>query len=170
VILRARTDMWWDAGRWRAILLGAVPDPREDRSINWHAPFLHWLDNHEEARVGDVWVFRQRPTGPSVVTTYIPPEGGNSHWPVTHYGLVCPVETCKAGVHVWHHAHDCPAGETFGADCKRGPGRYSCWEWTGSVAAGDLSATPSLQVLAEIEGRKLDTCGFHGFLKAGILA
>jgi hypothetical protein len=38
----------------------------------------------------------------------------------------------------------------------------SCWTWTGSPEAGDLSATPSLAVVGE--------CGFHGFLRGGVLA
>jgi hypothetical protein len=155
--LRQRTDLWWDAGRWRAILLGAVPDPRLDPSVKWHQPFLHYLDDHEEAKIGDVWVFRTCPTGPKIRTTYQLPTADDAHWPVTHYGLVCPVPNCQAGVHVWHHAYDCPAGDTFGADCKRAaaatPGgstirkRGSCWDWTGSVEGGDLTASPSLQVI-----------------------
>lgn len=172
MILRLRHDEWHDAGRWRAILLGAVPDPREDHTIRWDPEFLSWLDHHDEAKVGDVWAFRTKPSGPNVVTSYhdVTADGLRSHWPVTHFGLVCPIETCHEGVHVWHHAYNCKARDTFGADCKRGKGRGSCWDWSGSIESNDLSANPSLEIKTEIDGRRLNTCGFHGHLKAGVLS
>lgn len=179
VILRARHDAWHDAGRWRAILLGAVPDPRLDRSVSWDPRFLTWLDRHDEARPGDVWTFRRRPTGPEIVHAYGEVRRDTAHWPVTHYGVVCPAEHCAYGVHVWAHAFDCPAREDFRGVCKRGAGRPSCWDWSGSVAGHDLTANPSLQILATkdkatgleypAEDRR-QTCRFHGWLRQGVVA
>jgi hypothetical protein len=177
--LRARYDSWHDAGRWRAILLGAVPDPRLDRSIRWDADFLSYLDRHDEARPGDVWIFRRRPAGPNVSYSYREPTPMDAHWPVAGYGLVCPIESCRYGVHAWEHAHNCPANDTFGADCKRGAGRISCWDWSGSIEGGDLTANPSLQVLpskdpvTDVEYPPEDprqSCRFHGWLRAGVVA
>lgn len=169
--LRLRADAWHDAGRLRAIRLGAVPDPRSQPSVRWDPGWLEFVASGEPARVGDVWAFRQRPDGPHVVLSY---GGSHPEWPLACYALVCPVERCKEGAHCWHHAYDCAAGTTRGAACKRGAGRLSCWDWSGSVEAGTLSAQPSLQVCTEVEraGKKvrLDTCGFHGFLTGGVLA
>lgn len=164
--LRLRTDNWHDAGRWRAILLHAAPDPRTDSNVKWAQGWPDWIDSHEAAQPGDVWRMRQRPFGPLVALTENEKE---PTWWTVGYALVCPVITCREGVHPWIHAHDCPAGSLWGADCKRGAGRRSCWDWTGSVEHHDLTAAPSLQVLSEKDGRKLDTCGFHGYLRSGVL-
>jgi hypothetical protein len=175
-ILRLRTDEWYDAGAWRAILLGARPDPREDPSIKWHPPFLHFLDDHDEATPGDVWEVRRGTDGQGHLVL----AHGTTHedWPVTGYGLVCPIETCRDGVHTWTHAHNCPARESYGGRCKRGVGRLSCWDWTGSIEHHDLTASPSLQILPSKDAKGVpypsgdtrQTCEFHGWLKAGILA
>lgn len=147
--------------------------------MRWDPSFLSWLDRHEEAKVGDVWTFRRRPTGPGVVSTYRERDSETWHWPVTHYGLVCPVETCEYGVHVWDHAHNCPARETFGVDCRRGARRTSCWDWTGTIEQSDLTASPSLQILPIKPTPVLathpvqvtrQTCQFHGKLLHGLLA
>ncbi len=170
-VLRLRTDSWRDAGKWRAILLHAAEDPRVPSNIKWAQGWPDWHDTHEEAKVGDVWRLRQRPFGPHVVLTETEHE---ATWWTIGYALVCPVEKCRDGVHSWTHAYNCPALGHWGVDCKRGAGRWSCWDWTGSVEAGDLTAAPSLHVLSEIErdGKtvKLDTCGFHGYLRAGVVA
>lgn len=79
------------------------------------------------------------------------------------YALTCPRAECDQGVHDWTHAYDC--GYWPDRECKAGPGRTSCWEWTGSPEAGDLTASPSLHCVAERGG-----CGFHGWLKNGVLA
>lgn len=158
VILRRRSDDWRDAGRWRAILLGAVPDPRLDRMVRWDPDFLAWIDTHDAALVGDVWEVRRGQVNGHLAHSH----NGDRDWAVGGYALVCPVESCTYGVHSWTHAFDCPARETFGGRCKRGEGRQSCWDWTGSVEDHDLTADPSLQVLK--------ACLFHGHLRQGVLA
>ena len=168
--LRLRTDDWRDAGKWRAVLLGAAPDPRQHPETRWAAGWPEWLESHEEAKPGDVWPIKESPDGltPSrrgqfIITSSRP----DLDWPVTHYALVCPVLSCPDGVHAWHHAYDCEAGDTFGAACKRGPGRHSCWDWSGSIEGGNLTAAPSLQVLlSDPPGR---TCAYHGFLREGVM-
>lgn len=166
--VRLRTDNWHDAGRWRAILLHAVPDPRIPSNVKWSQGWPEWHDTHEEAKLGDVWRIRQRPFGPTIGLTET--ERQPTWWTVG-YALVCPVESCHEGVHSWVHAHNCPAGSTWGAQCKRGPERRSCWDWSGSVEAGDLTAAPSLQVLPcpDAAGNPT-TCAFHGFLTRGVIA
>lgn len=164
--LRLRTDEWHTAGAWRAVLLGAAPDPRADPH-RWARHFTTWLEEgHEEAKVGDVWRLRRCPTGPHIVQGYAE---NHLDWPVSHYALVCPVATCADGVHGWAHAYDCPAGDHFGAECKVGPGRLSCWTWTGSIEAGTLTASPSLHILPA-SAPTFKTCEFHGFLTNGVLA
>jgi hypothetical protein len=165
--LRLRTDNWHDAGHWRAILLGAAEDPRKDPS-RWDRLWPQWIESHEEAKVGDVWRIRQQPHGPHVSYGY-----GESHpdWPISGYALVCPVSTCREGAHMWLHAYDCPAGSKWGQPCKRGPNRWSCWDWSGSVEAGDLTAAPSLMILPCPNAQGVPTtCQFHGFLTRGVLA
>lgn len=176
-VMRARYDNYRDAGRWRAIVLGAVPDPREDRSVSWDPGFLSFLDRHDEAKEGDVWVFRLKPAGPHVTATWRAVDAETAHWPVSHYGLVCPAKNCRYGVHVWDHAYNCPAREVWGADCKRGGKRLSCWDWTGTIEAHTLTADPSLHILPVKD--KSDqpypaddlrqTCQWHGWLKKGAM-
>lgn len=164
--LRLRHDSWRDAGKWRAILLGAVPDPRKEPH-RYDELWPAWIQTHDEAKVGDVWRIQQRPFGPHIVYSY---RGNDPTWPVSHYALVCPVRTCPDGIHMWAHAYNCPALSTFGAPCKRGAGRLSCWDWTGSVESGTLTAQPSLQVLpCPDKSGKPTTCQFHGYLREGVL-
>jgi hypothetical protein len=161
--LRLRTDDWRDAGRWRAIVLGAVPDPRQHPETRWVEGWTTWLERNEPARPGDVWRVRQNPAGPNVMLS----SGERYDWPIACYVLVCPLPRCPDGAHQWHHAYDCSAGDTYGAACKRGPGRLSCWDWSGSIEAGNLNAAPSLQVLpSDPPGL---TCEYHGFLRQGVM-
>lgn len=168
--MRLRTDDWHDAGRWRAVLLGANEDPRQNPSA-YEPGWADWLETHEPAKPGDVWAIRQnlRPGTTAVMLSWTGDRNGE-HWPVVAYALTCPVPRCPEGAHVWHHAHDCPAGSRLDRPCKRTTDddrpRYSCWDWTGSPLDGSLAAAPSLQVLAS-NGK---TCEFHGFLRAGVLA
>ena len=168
--LRLRSDNWRDAGFWRAVLLGAAKDPRQHPETRWSPGWTEWLLTNTEARVGDVWPIRESPDGmtpegrgPFVLTTC----RTDVDWPVTHYALVCPKHLCPDGVHAWHHAYDCPAGDTFGAPCKVGAGRRSCWNWSGSIEEGNLTAAPSLQVLPSDPPGK--TCEYHGFLQQGVM-
>lgn len=163
--LRLRTDANWnDAGKWRSILLGASPDPREHPETRWVEGWTTWLLRHEPARPGDVWRIRQDPVGPHVTLAW---SENRPAWPVACYALVCPKERCPEGVHEWHHAYDCEAGTRLSAACKRGAGRLSCWDWSGSIEGGDLTASPSLQVLASKPPGK--TCEYHGFLRQGVM-
>lgn len=91
-----------------------------------------------EAEPGDVWRTRE----------------GSADGPVIGYGLTCPNERCDQGMHIWTHAYDCT---------DRTPG-HSCWTWTGSPETDDLTATPSLHVMAELGG-----CGWHGWLRDGVM-
>lgn len=117
------------------------------------------------AALGDVWVIR-------AVT---PPEGeteGAFPWtsahesegPILGYAMTCPNEACRFGVHDWVWASNCSSRRANGT-CEHSDARRSCWNWTGSVEAGDLSAQPSLFSPADSGG-----CGFHGFLTNGVLA
>lgn len=159
--MRLRVDSWWEAGRKRAVLLGAVPDPRQDDSKNWAA---HWLaclndDSFEPAMPGDVWEVRQSPDEPGVISYH---SADRQDWLLTGYGLWCPNEKCHEGMHSWTHAHDCPARFHDDGLCKTGEkqGVQSCWIWSGSIEAGDLTASPSLFIDDA-------SCGWHGFLQQG---
>lgn len=70
------------------------------------------------------------------------------------YCLTCPNAACIEGIHCWTHVRDCSQ--------RKDPSHLSCWTWTGSPEAGDLTAQPSLHVVAEWGG-----CGWHGWLRAG---
>lgn len=107
----------------------------------------HWTETEDEravpsAKEGDVWALADR----------------------TGYWLTCPRENCDQGVHLWHHGVDCP---THGVTTPEHP---SCWTWTGSPEDGTLTANPSLQVLTTANGQPTHGCGFHGWLKNGVLA
>lgn len=88
------------------------------------------------ADLGDVWVLHNR-------------NGG-----VTGYALTCPNQACPQGVHPWDHAYNCPV--------RSEPDAPPCWTWTGSIEEGNLTASPSLHVMAELGG-----CGWHGWLRDG---
>lgn len=176
--LQLRTDEWHTAGAWRAILLGATPDPRRDAPEHWAPDFLEWVKHNRPAEVGDVWEVRQKPSGPHIIYASGPLRPETATWPVSHYALVCPVTSCRDGVHPWAHAYNCPAGDTNGADCKIGAGRLSCWDWTGTVGDHNLTANPSLMILPTKDAAGVaypasdprQTCRFHGFLRNGVLA
>lgn len=142
--MRLRSDSLHVAGWKRAHdLRGCACEGADlDSESYGHVSHLAEYAGVEPAREGDVWVgrgFRGEAVG---------------------YGLTCPEPTCAEGAHVWTHAFDCPAGRSPDAACKTGGA--GCWTWTGSPAEGDLSAAPSLHVLASRGG-----CGWHGWLRAG---
>lgn len=183
--MRLRTDSCWDAFAKRAVLLGTRPDPRGVRRITfpdrrpgragppritrWAPEYVAMVrdDGFEPARDGDVWrirghaELRGRADDGSLFTSMIN-SWGEDHptWPVIGYGLTCPNRACLEGGHRWTHAHDCRG--LYGEPCKAGPGRLSCWEWTGSPEDGNLSASPSLFI-------DWDGCGWHGFLTSGAM-
>jgi hypothetical protein len=151
--VRIRTDSWWEAGRKRAVLLGAVPDPLADAETDWDPDWLEFMRSGDEAKPGDVWVVRSTGHG----RTYRADQGDAG--PIVGYGLVCPAEHCSSGVHIWDHASDCP-GRYQGGVCKNGgPG---CWTWTGRPEDDTLTGNPSLLIRAEGGG-----CGWHGYLRDG---
>lgn len=92
--------------------------------------------NIEAAQLGDVW------------------EIHNQAGAIVGYGLTCPNVRCDQGAHAWDHAFDCPI--------RYQPDAPGCWTWSGSVADGTLTASPSLHVLEERGG-----CGWHGWLRDG---
>jgi hypothetical protein len=154
--LRRREDFWWEAGKKRAILLGAIADPREDDATHWDPEYLAMLSDPERqpAIPGDVWEVRLDPNDKRRQSYR---REGCEDWQVIGYGLVCPNEACDYGIHVWTHASDCKA--PYGQEgCKRN--QPSCWTWTGSIEGGDLTASPSLFA-------KSKECGWHGFLQQG---
>lgn len=152
--LRRREDSWWDAGRKRAVRLGASPDPATDHERNWADHFLKMLANREfeEAKPGDVWEVRQDPRDGRTQTVRLDPA-----WTVIGYVLTCPNEQCSEGVHQWTHARDCKAPFE---NCKNGG--PSCWNWEGTIEDGDLTGNPSLWASADLGG-----CGWHGYLRHG---
>lgn len=155
--LRRRIGDWWYAGMKRAVLLGAVEDPRQTPDKNWHGEYLDKLndDSFEEAKVGDVWIVRGGMEDEHRVFVH---GDGHEDWPIIGYGLWCPNERCQHGVHLWTHASDCNARYGDVSTCKTGG--LSCWRWSGSIEGGDLTAQPSLFANHE-------SCGWHGFLTAG---
>lgn len=162
--MRLRNTSPWDAGNKRAIELGAIPDPRTDTSgTNWSADYLLQLEATEAARAGDCWRIRRDPEDGRRWTWTDAYDDGRTSWPIIGYWLTCPLPHCTDGVHGWTHAYNCPARDDAANQCKQGEGRLSCWDWTGSPEAGDLTASPSLQMLPP-------SCEFHGFLRNGVLA
>lgn len=137
VRLRARTDCSWvDADTRLTIDRGVRDDglvtPRE-------RAFITGLDPIEP---GDAW-----PISWSM--------GGHAG-----YAIVCP--RCRQ-VHTWTLARNC-GFDVVNGQCghKRDGGKGSCWTWTGDLAAGTLTADPSL-----LNGDP--ECGWHGWLKNGEL-
>lgn len=93
------------------------------------------------AMPGDVWYsYTRSPNGV-----------GKRH---TGYALTCPNSNCKQGVHHWDHGWNCRL--------RFDPDHNSCWRWAGSAEMGNLTASPSLHVLASRGG-----CGWHGHLMNG---
>jgi hypothetical protein len=107
---------------------------------------------------------------------------GGTQWPegqgpIAGYEICCI--KCKHN-HAWCTSTNCQprvpwsvswvdseTGETrtsSGTKCLH-EGVGSCWQWTGSPEAGDLTASPSLWSVLEKGG-----CGYHGFLQNGILS
>lgn len=145
--MRLRTDDWWMAGFKRAVFCGARPDPRSipPESGRWDGDLIGKLDDpaFEPAQDGDAWEIRWHVA-----------EGRGLF---AGYALTCPDTSCDEGVHLWTSAANCPSDDR--GICGHS-GKGSCWDWTGSVEAGDLSASPSLHA----EGAR---CGWHGFLAEG---
>lgn len=144
--MRLRTDSWYIAGWKRAAALGR---PDVAGSV---------LDDPvPAAELGDVWVIRF--DGDRTQSHDNTPED----WPIIGYALTCPNEQCRFGVHDWTWANNCgeklPEGE---ARCTHMRDRRSCWQWSGSVDDGTLTATPSLHSPTELGG-----CGWHGHLRDG---
>jgi len=157
VKLRTDPEIWpHDAGRKRAVLLGAVPNPLDDLETNWSEDWLAFVRaDGGEAAPGDVWEISINPDNDRQHSC-VPHEG----WTVVGYTLWCPNEACPFGTHEWTHAHDCKPYD--GVPCKNGG--PSCWTWTGSPLDGTLTASPSLYSPRDIGG-----CGWHGHLNAGEL-
>lgn len=169
--MRLRTDSPWDAFAKRSVLLGARPDPRTTAprgGLGWHPPYLVMIgdDAFEPAQLGDAWRIRghvemiERADGSGSFPRATQHWADEHRWPVVGYSLTCPNERCPEGGHRWTHASDCDGD--YGRACKLGAGRLSCWDWTGSAEAGDLTASPSLWV-------NWDLCGWHGFLQSGVM-
>jgi len=156
--MRVRTDSWHNAGRKRAVLLGAVPNPLNDPDRSWSPDWRRFMvAPGNEAVPGDCWVVRQNPDDGTERGWGASTLG----WPVVGYGLVCPLESCTEGVHVWDHASDCPG--RFGSEpCKYDNGQAGCWTWTGTPEDDTLTGSPSLHCMAERGG-----CGWHGWLRNG---
>ncbi len=66
-------------------------------------------------------------------------------------------------VHCWTTALNC-AQKTKEGSCVHSEAHGSCWSWSGSAEEGTLTASPSLQVVAD---RCPWHCGWHGYIQAG---
>lgn len=143
--MRLRTDSWYWAGIHRAVLNGGLGAP----ALQGWGELQSDFDATPIAELGDVWR-----------------SGGFASNQFGGYVLTCPETVrCSVGVHPWWHAYDCPAGRLTDGVCKRGAGRDSCWDWSGSPENGTLTALPSLHVLVERGG-----CGWHGYLRDGVMS
>ena len=154
--LRVRTDEFYRAGWKRAMLHGALPDPRTAPSPSgeWSPDWIAFVEHGEEAQPDDVWILRQ-PPGDPCRRNY---REDHLDWPIVGYALTCPQPACATGVHAWDHAHECKACP---GGCQKGPDR-GCWDWSGSAYDNTLTANPSLHCVLELGG-----CGWHGWLRNG---
>lgn len=155
--MRVRVDRWWEAGRKRAVLLGAIPNPLDDASSAWDPAWLDFLRTPGgEAEPGDVWVLRSAPgeSGRSWAEDEV-----TAGWPIIGYGLTCPETKCEDGIHLWDHATGCPARFASGPCKNGGP---SCWTWTGQPEDDTLTGQPSLFM-------PTPGCGWHGYLRDGVM-
>jgi hypothetical protein len=101
-------------------------------------------DRTPKAEIGDVWrIFWYHHVDQQQVDDQI-----------AGYAICCP--KCRE-VHYWTSASNC---DRTGGSCVHEKQRTSCWNWTGSAEANQLSATPSLLC---------HTCGWHGYLTNGEL-
>jgi hypothetical protein len=99
------------------------------------------------AQPGDIWRLRWYK------------QGGEG--PIAGYAICCP----KCGeVHHWTQAANCArtVDTSSGVKVCAHSGTGSCWTWTGSAEEGTLTADPSLHASG--------ACGWHGWLKNGVLA
>ena len=144
------------------MLLGAKPDPHITEAVGtWSQHWIDFVNNGEEAKLGDVWVVRQPPDEPNRRTF-----AGSRRWPIIGFALTCPKQSCEFGMHVWDHAHECKAGHTVNGIiqlCQKGPNR-GCWDWTGSPNNDTLTGSPSLHCVESFGG-----CGWHGWLRNGVM-
>lgn len=151
--VRLRRDSWYRAGQHRALDLGVFT------TEGWDVDSVREIMGTESARPGDAWALIGGGwAAPGVVGGYV---------------LCCPLEACESAVHPWTHAYNCPRAKSRAGACKRGqspPGQDSCWVWSGTARDGTLTAEPSLHVVAVIDGKPTGGCGFHGFLRQGVLA
>lgn len=75
------------------------------------------------------------------------------------YAIICP--TCRQ-VHTWTTAQNCTVNVVDGRCEHNRLGTGSCWQWSGSLETGDLTAMPSLH-------SPPPGCGWHGWLRNGQL-
>lgn len=137
--MRLRADSAHIAGWKRAHRLNGCPNKDDGRDECVCSSQKPEYALIPEAEEGDVWASRT--------------QSGT----LIGYGLTCPAQNCMQGMHFWTHTIDCKLPLDHGPD----------WSWTGSPEAGDLSASPSLMIVTEINGQPIDSCGWHGFLTNG---
>lgn len=130
----------------------------EGRYDEWKA---HW-DATPKAEKGDVWrIFWAHHSWCGQVDDWI-----------AGYAICC---IACGRVHAWTSALNCGQKvkrsyvDTDGKrqeyeTCVHQEQHGSCWTWSGSAEAGTLTATPSLQVVADKCPWK---CGWHGFIQGG---
>lgn len=93
----------------------------------------------------------------------LPPIEPGDCWPLRWHGtnslagyaFVCP--KCKR-VHPVTRARNCQTNIVDGRCEHARTGSGSCWEWSGSLEGGTLTAHPSLDI---------GDCGWHGWLRDG---
>lgn len=148
--MRVRVDSFHIAGWKRAHVLNgcelserSVGVSRKEH-LDGHVSHRPEYDDIDPATPGDVWILRNK-------------NGG-----IVGYALTCPAPACREGVHPWDHAYNCLV--------RYAPDAPPCWTWSGSIEEDTLTASPSLHVMTEIDGRPTGSCGWHGFLQNGQMA
>ena len=103
-------------------------------------------DDRPAPEPGDTWAIHWHGGGDGLI-----------RGPLAGYAICCP--KCRA-IHHWTTANNCSSLKPGSASCGHS-GSGSCWQWSGSAEGNALTASPSLHASG--------SCGWHGWLKNGIL-
>ena len=151
--MRFRTDGWHFADK------KAAGESFEDQC----APSDPWLALDSEAR--KTWNETPKAEPGDVWRIHWKHDDGNGNqiddW-IAGYAICC---IGCGRVHNWTGARNCPQKITkeWGESCIHRENHSSCWDWSGSAEEGTLTASPSLQVIADNPGE----CAWHGYIIQG---